>query len=271
MKRLLWVLGSALALGGCAGTAPVRFHSLYAPEPALQREDSAEVPVASGQPAVQTLRPGAEAAALPAGDAHPMRVEVRVQVPERLNRSNIVLSGAARDGDGVARAVSGAGASGHAPASPDTGLQVLESARWEAVFGDALQDALAAHLARAAMPVPSAFRLDLKVYRFDVALAGPVDVLLDWSMQRRDQAERADDGNGRAAPRTLSCRYTAGPEVAGADVDAAVRALQQAVGQLAADVARSARLWLKEGRPRCSGTGQADLGGWPATGGQHGG
>lgn len=240
MKQLLWGLGGALVLGACAATEPVHFHALYADE-------------------VQGIGPDA---------GYPLRYEVQVTVPERLNRNNIVLSGPAarkEENTAVSRSNGQGGVS-------DSALQVLENERWEAAFGDALQDALAAHLARATAPVAVApMRLDVRVYRFDARLSGPVDVLLDWTLHRRDVNGRDGDGEAGKTPDSLSCRHAVRPAVAGGDVKAAVHTMQQAVAQLAADVVQSSRQWLRSGRPRCQGSTQQSLARRPAADGQHGG
>ena len=104
MKQFWPYVMGAVLLAGCASPAPIRFHTLDAG----MADEAGTVTADPGQP--------------------PLRFEVMVTVPERLNRDNIVL----------ARRV--------VPVA-DTSLQVLEDQRWESVFGDALRDALAARLA----------------------------------------------------------------------------------------------------------------------------
>lgn len=260
MRKLPWVLGGALVLGGCAA-APVHFHTLYAAgaSSSMAGEQAPEGGVVSLPSASRSRSAGMNANGRSAAVGHPMRFEVHVTVPERLNRNNIVLHGAAPAASRAGRSLSVTDESA-ANSAANTALQVLDNERWEAVFGDALQDALAAHLARETAPVAVApMRLDVKVYRFDAMRSGSVDVLLDWTLHRRDVPAGEDDADDRKVPHSLSCRHVAQPVVEGGDVGAAVQAMQQAVAQLASGVARGARLWLKEGKPRCVGMDQESL------------
>ncbi|MDO5055993.1 MAG: ABC-type transport auxiliary lipoprotein family protein [Lautropia sp.] len=249
MKPLVLCLMGGVLLAGCASPAPIRFHTL----------DAGPV-LAGGAPGPEASPGGVQLArrALPAA-----RFDVVVTVPERLNRDNIVLTR-------------------RTPAVADTSLQVLESERWAAAFGDALRDALTVQLARQVPLLPAAvgdepaagprargeaparaavpMRLDVQVYRFDGGTDGSLEVLLDWRLRRLD-ARRGDvtagDGDDTGL-RSLECRHVFARQGAGTRVDDVVMAMQQQVEQLAADVATTSQAWLETGRAVCRQAGLAD-------------
>ena len=197
------VMAAAVAavLGGLAGcaSAPVSYHTL-------------QVPAVPGQGT---------------GAQPDLRYQIAaVNLPERLNRVDMVLSGAPGKAGGAADAkagrVSGAaspgssgqqagGAPGEAGAGADgsvaqvvadTRVTVLETERWDASLSDVLRDALSQQLAVAAarpaeggaLPAPARLRLTLQVYRFDGSARGDVDVLVDWRLRRLDVPDEALDG-----------------------------------------------------------------------------
>ena len=149
----------ALALAACASSPPVHFHTLSAmDEPG------------NGNRAQPDLR---------------YRIGT-VDVPERLNRVDIVVSG--READ-VPAGKAGTGQAGGSPSGTPawaTSVMLLENNRWDAPFADALRDALGARLAVAAASSaaagsqPAQLRLSLQVYRFDASRSGDVDALVDW-------------------------------------------------------------------------------------------
>ena len=146
----------ALALAACASSPPVHFHTL-----------SAMDAPGNGNRAQPDLR---------------YRIGT-VDVPERLNRVDIVVSG--READ-VPAGKAGTGQAGGSPSGTPawaTSVTLLENNRWDAPFADALRDALGARLAVAAASSASAgaqpaqLRLSLQVYRFDASRSGDVDAL----------------------------------------------------------------------------------------------
>ena len=162
MKQFWPYVMGAVLLAGCASPAPIRFHTLDAGM--------------AGEAGTVTADPGQP----------PLRFEVMVTVPERLNRDNIVL----------ARRV--------VPVA-DTSLQVLEDQRWESVFGDALRDALAARLAR-----------EVATRQQAAAVAGERDEVLDRVGERAEVSA----GHGAGVPEAGVAAPVAGlrrPLVSGAE------------------------------------------------------
>lgn len=178
MKQFWSYVMGAVLLAGCASPAPIRFHTLDAGMAA----GVAGAVAGAGQP--------------------PLRFEVVVTVPERLNRDNIVL----------ARRV--------VPVA-DTSLQVLEDQRWESVFGDALRDALAARLAHEVVTRQQA-----------AAVAGERDEVVERVGERAE----VSDGHGAGAPEAgvgvpvagLRRPLLAGPEQRPRADEGAVRQSQDA-------------------------------------------
>ena len=231
MRSVMWVAASVAMFGlaGCA-SAPVSYHTL---------QGSSEA--GSGTSAQPDLRYQIAA----------------VNVPERLNRPDLVLSGSpgktGKPGDADA---------GGDQVRADTSVTVLENERWDASLTDALRDALAARLAEAAArPVtpasarePARLRLTVQVYRFDASQRGDVDVLVDWRLRRTDASDdtdAAEDNASSAGPRMLSCRYQGYEHVKADDVDALVAGMQRQVARLADDIVASTRPWLRDDRAGC--------------------
>ena len=162
MKQFWPYMMGAVLLAGCASPAPIRFHTLDAGM--------------AGEAGTVTADPGQP----------PLRFEVMVTVPERLNRDNIVL----------ARRV--------VPVA-DTSLQVLEDQRWESVFGDALRDALAARLAH-----------EVVTWQQAAAVAGERDEVVDRVGERAEVSA----GHGAGVPEAGVAAPVAGlrrPLVSGAE------------------------------------------------------
>ena len=223
----------ALALAACASSPPVHFHTLSAmDEPG------------NGNRAQPDLR---------------YRIGT-VDVPERLNRVDIVVSGRGADGSRTEDAAGSKAGSGQvgAPALT-TSVTLLESNRWDAPFADALRDALGARLAVAAASSaaagsqPAQLRLSLQVYRFDASRSGDVDALVDWRLRRTDASDDTDavEDNASAGSRVLSCRYQGYEHVQAGDVDALVAGMQRQVARLADDIVASTRPWLRDGKSGC--------------------
>lgn len=223
----------ALSLAACASSPPVHFHTL-----------SAMDAPGNGNRAQPDLR---------------YRIGT-VDVPERLNRVDIVVSGRGADGSRTEDAAGSKAGSGQvgAPALT-TSVTLLESNRWDAPFADALRDALGARLAVAAASSaaagsqPAQLRLSLQVYRFDASRSGDVDALVDWRLRRTDASDDTDavEDNASAGSRVLSCRYQGYEHVQAGDVDALVAGMQRQVARLADDIVASTRPWLRDGKSGC--------------------
>ena len=223
----------ALSLAACASSPPVHFHTL-----------SAMDAPGNGNRAQPDLR---------------YRIGT-VDVPERLNRVDIVVSGRKAD---VAAGKAGAGQAGGSPSGTPalaTSVTLLENNRWDAPFADALRDALGARLAVAAASSaaagsqPAQLRLSLQVYRFDASRSGDVDALVDWRLRRTDASDdtdAAEDNASSAGPRMLSCRYQGYEHVKADDVDALVAGMQRQVARLADDIVASTRPWLRDEKAGC--------------------
>lgn len=223
----------ALSLAACASSPPVHFHTL-----------SAMDAPGNGNRAQPDLR---------------YRIGT-VDVPERLNRVDIVVSGRGADGsrtEDAAGSKAGTGQVG-APALT-TSVTLLENNRWDAPFADALRDALGARLAVAAASSAAAgsqpvqLRLSLQVYRFDASRSGDVDALVDWRLRRTDASDDTDvaKDDASAGSRVLSCRYQGYEHVQAGDVDALVAGMQRQVARLAEDIVASTRPWLRDGKAGC--------------------
>ena len=223
----------ALSLAACASSPPVHFHTL-----------SAMDAPGNGNRAQPDLR---------------YRIGT-VDVPERLNRVDIVVSGRGADGsrtEDAAGSKAGTGQVG-APALT-TSVTLLENNRWDAPFADALRDALGARLAVAAASSaaagsqPAQLRLSLQVYRFDASRSGDVDALVDWRLRRTDASDDTDvaEDDASAGSRVLSCRYQGYEHVQAGDVDALVAGMQRQVARLADDIVASTRPWLRDGKAGC--------------------
>ena len=227
----------ALALAACASSPPVHFHTL-----------SAMDAPGNGNRAQPDLR---------------YRIGT-VDVPERLNRVDIVVSGreegarAAAAAGGKETARQAENTTAVSPASA-TSVTLLESNRWDAPFADALRDALGTRLALAAASSstageqPAQLRLSLQVYRFDASRSGDVDALVDWRLRRTDASDDTDavEDNASAGSRVLSCRYQGYEHVQAGDVDALVAGMQRQVARLADDIVASTRPWLRDGKSGC--------------------
>ena len=222
----------ALALAACASSPPVHFHTL-----------SAMDAPGNGNRAQPDLR---------------YRIGT-VDVPERLNRVDIVVSG--REA-GVPAGKAGAGQAGGSPSDTPalaTSVTLLENNRWDAPFADALRDALGARLAVAAASSaaagsqPAQLWLSLQVYRFDASRSGDVDALVDWRLRRTDASDDTDaaEDHASASPRVLSCRYQGYEHVKADDVDALVAGMQRQVTRLADDIVASTRPWLRDDKAGC--------------------
>ena len=223
----------ALSLAACASSPPVHFHTL-----------SAMDAPGNGNRAQPDLR---------------YRIGT-VDVPERLNRVDIVVSG--READ-VPAGKAGTGQAGGSPSDTPalaTSVTLLENNRWDAPFADALRDALGARLAVAAASSaaagaqPAQLRLSLQVYRFDASRSGDVDALVDWRLRRTDASDdtdAAEDNASSAGPQMLSCRYQGYEHVKADDVDALVAGMQRQVARLADDIVASTRPWLRDDRAGC--------------------
>ena len=223
----------ALSLAACASSPPVHFHTL-----------SAMDAPGNGNRAQPDLR---------------YRIGA-VDVPERLNRVDIVVSGRGADVSRAADAAGGKAGAGQA-GTPTfaTSVTLLENNRWDAPFADALRDALGTRLALAAASSsaagaqPAQLRLSLQVYRFDASRSGDVDALVDWRLRRTDEPDdtNAAEDDASAGPRMLSCRYQGYEHVQAGDVDALVAGMQRQVVQLADDIVASTRPWLRDGKAGC--------------------
>lgn len=243
------LIGAACLLAGCASSAPEHFHTLdngmmsSGVSLGTQRGQVSPVQLAGTDDAERSGR---------------VRIAVeRVTVPERLNRSNLVLlasqqTAASGTEAGVSSTVAGAGKRG-AERPSATSVEILEQDRWEASLGDAMRDALAAQLARrGARPDSGAapMRVDLQVYRFDGSRDGWLDVLIDWKLHRLGKSDEAD------AVRSLSCRYAVRGEKARAGVDGLVSAMQEQVSLLADEIVASGQRWVQTGQASCPGDRQ---------------
>ena len=223
----------ALSLAACASSPPVHFHTL-----------SAMDAPGNGNRAQPDLR---------------YRIGA-VDVPERLNRVDIVVSGRGADASRAADAAGGKAGAGQA-GTPTfaTSVTLLENNRWDAPFADALRDALGTRLALAAASSsaagaqPAQLRLSLQVYRFDASRSGDVDALVDWRLRRTDEPDdtNAAEDDASAGPRMLSCRYQGYEHVQAGDVDALVAGMKRQVVQLADDIVASTRPWLRDGEAGC--------------------
>jgi|GEM_PF-197982 lipoprotein len=236
MRSVMWVAASVAMFGlaGCA-SAPVSYHTL---------QGSSEA--GSGTSAQPDLRYQIAA----------------VNVPERLNRPDLVLSGTPETAGKPGGADAGGG-----QVRADTSVTVLENERWDASLTDALRDALAARLAEAAArPVtpasarePARLRLTVQVYRFDASQRGDVDVLADWRLRRLDIGDEDDASPEAPDGRVLACRYQGRATVPAGSVTAVVSALQQQVVHLADDIVAATRPWLRgSAQPCAQGALQSD-------------
>lgn len=230
-KSLLPAL--ALSLAACASSPPVHFHTL-----------SAMDAPGNGNRAQPDLR---------------YRIGT-VDVPERLNRVDIVVSGRGADASRAEEAAAGkAGARQEGMPALATSVTLLENNRWDAPFADALRDALGTRLAVAAASSavagaqPMQLRLSLQVYRFDASRSGDVDALVDWRLRRTDASDDTDaaEDDASAGSRVLSCRYQGYEHVKADDVDALVAGMQRQVARLADDIVASTRPWLRDGKAGC--------------------
>ena len=230
-KSLLPAL--ALALAACASSPPVHFHTL-----------SAMDAPGNGNRAQPDLR---------------YRIGT-VDVPERLNRVDIVVSGRGADGSRTEDAAGSKAGTGQVGAQAlTTSVTLLENNRWDAPFADALRDALGTRLAVAAASSaaagsqPAQLRLSLQVYRFDASRSGDVDALVDWRLRRTDASDDTDavEDDASAGSRVLSCRYQGYEHVKADDVDALVAGMQRQVARLADDIVASTRPWLRDGKAGC--------------------
>ena len=223
----------ALALAACASSPPVHFHTLSA----------MDVP-GNGNRAQPDLR---------------YRIGT-VDVPERLNRVDIVVSGRGADGSRTEDAAGSKAGTGQVGAQALTrSVTLLENNRWDAPFADALRDALGTRLAVAAASSaaagsqPAQLRLSLQVYRFDASRSGDVDALVDWRLRRTDASDDTDvaEDDASAGSRVLSCRYQGYEHVQAGDVDALVAGMQRQVARLADDIVASTRPWLRDDKAGC--------------------
>ena len=223
----------ALALAACASSPPVHFHTLSA----------MDVP-GNGNRAQPDLR---------------YRIGT-VDVPERLNRVDIVVSGRGADGSRTEDAAGSKAGTGQVGAQAlTTSVTLLENNRWDAPFADALRDALGTRLAVAAASSaaagsqPAQLRLSLQVYRFDASRSGVVDALVDWRLRRTDASDDTDvaEDDASAGSRVLSCRYQGYEHVQAGDVDALVAGMQRQVARLADDIVASTRPWLRDDKAGC--------------------
>ena len=223
----------ALSLAACASSPPVHFHTLSA----------MDVP-GNGNRAQPDLR---------------YRIGT-VDVPERLNRVDIVVSGRGADGSRTEDAAGSKAGTGQVGAQAlTTSVTLLENNRWDAPFADALRDALGTRLAVAAASSaaagsqPAQLRLSLQVYRFDASRSGDVDALVDWRLRRTDASDDTDvaEDDASAGSRVLSCRYQGYEHVQAGDVDALVAGMQRQVARLADDIVASTRPWLRDDKAGC--------------------
>lgn len=223
----------ALALAACASSPPVHFHTL-----------SAMDAPGNGNRAQPDLR---------------YRIGT-VDVPERLNRVDIVVSGRGADGSRTEDAAGSKAGTGQVGAQAlTTSVTLLENNRWDAPFADALRDALGTRLAVAAASSaaagsqPAQLRLSLQVYRFDASRSGDVDALVDWRLRRTDASDDTDvaEDDASAGSRVLSCRYQGYEHVQAGDVDALVAGMQRQVARLADDIVASTRPWLRDDKAGC--------------------
>ena len=223
----------ALALAACASSPPVHFHTLSA----------MDVP-GNGNRAQPDLR---------------YRIGT-VDVPERLNRVDIVVSGRGADGSRTEDAAGSKAGTGQVGAQAlTTSVTLRENPRWDAPFADALRDALGTRLAVAAASSaaagsqPAQLRLSLQVYRFDASRSGDVDALVDWRLRRTDASDDTDvaEDDASAGSRVLSCRYQGYEHVQAGDVDALVAGMQRQVARLADDIVASTRPWLRDDKAGC--------------------
>ena len=183
-----------------------------------------------------------------------------VDVPERLNRVDIVVSGRGADGSRTEDAAGSKAGTGQVGAQAlTTSVTLLENNRWDAPFADALRDALGTRLAVAAASSaaagsqPAQLRLSLQVYRFDASRSGDVDALVDWRLRRTDASDDTDvaEDDASAGSRVLSCRYQGYEHVQAGDVDALVAGMQRQVARLADDIVASTRPWLRDDKAGC--------------------
>ena len=223
----------ALALAACASSPPVHFHTL-----------SAMDAPGNGNRAQPDLR----------------YLIGTVDVPERLNRVDIVVSGRGADGSRTEDAAGSKAGTGQVGAQAlTTSVTLLENNRWDAPFADALRDALGTRLAVAAASSaaagsqPAQLRLSLQVYRFDASRSGDVDALVDWRLRRTDASDDTDvaEDDASAGSRVLSCRYQGYEHVQAGDVDALVAGMQRQVARLADDIVASTRPWLRDDKAGC--------------------
>jgi len=132
------------------------------------------------------------------------------------------------------------------------GVALLDGHRWIAPLGDEIRGALSADLAQAlGRPDVSGLahegarvaRIKVDVRRFDSQPGSYALLEAAWSVRVV---------GGDAPERTLACTSRFNQAVSGAGYDALVQAHQQALGQLAGEVAAAVRA-LADGSARCPG------------------
>jgi len=187
MKPAPYLIALCLGLAGCAGSPPAHYHTL-----------------------------GATAPAGPSGGARLLVEILPPAVPERVNRTEIVLTGS------------------------DGRLDVKDQERWAAPLSDeirqAVADALWAELAAAdvyqapvtaaSTPLPQ-YRLALRIERFDAVPGDKVRVEAAWTIRRLPQGA------------SLTCRRRIERPLLGSTAEAAAESLGKATGTLAEAVAQS--------------------------------
>ncbi|MEA1674992.1 PqiC family protein [Nitrospirillum sp. BR 11163] len=188
LPSLAAAAGLALLLTGCGGSTPIRYHAL-APQPG-------EAPVA--------------------GSARVLVEVLPVTVPERLNRTQLVLTDAGgrldvRDDDRWA-----------APVADEMRL-ALANALWQRLRAIDVYQAPVAPAPNG----PPQYRLALRVERFDATPGGTAVVDGSWTMRRLPQGPASTCRGGFSLP------------VAAGTPDAAAAALSNGAAQLAAAVADS--------------------------------
>ncbi|TWB43919.1 PqiC family protein [Nitrospirillum pindoramense] len=188
LPSLVATAGLALLLTGCGGSTPIRYHAL-APQPG-------EAPVA--------------------GSARVLVEVLPVTVPERLNRTQLVLTDAGgrldvRDDDRWA-----------APVADEMRL-ALANALWQRLRATDIYQA-------PVLPTPNGppqYRLALRIERFDATPGGSAVVDGSWTMRRLPQGA------------AFTCRVGFTLPLAAATPDAAATALSSGAARLATAVADS--------------------------------
>ncbi|HVI50537.1 MAG TPA: PqiC family protein [Candidatus Sulfotelmatobacter sp.] len=186
-RRGLPVLLAAALLAGCAASPPTRYHALVQPPQAVS------------------------------GGSAKLLVELLpIAVPERLNRDEMVLTGAdgsiaVRDGDHWA-----------APLSDEI-RQMVADALWRR---NAAADQYKAPVPTAASRLPQ-YRMSVRIERFDAGKGRPALVDASWSVRRLPEGEAA------------VCRASFSQGSSAETPDAAAQALSAATAQLAEAIAVS--------------------------------